>query len=167
MTHQNAKDFFFAYANRQLIGSWIDKALCLKEHISILSLHIVIRRIIFSSSDKFFSTAKSLGLQLFRSFHHGVALGHSKTHQPNASLGHYIHNLAIAQSAFDLVGPCLQLRSQALVASLQAKGHRVLNQLFFVEQLGNIRSRHAFLYNNQVGAGNGKILIIAINAQPG
>ena len=75
--------------------------------------------------------------------------------------------LAIAQSAFDLVGPCLQLRSQALVASLQAKGHRVLNQLFFVEQLGNIRSRHAFLYNNQVGAGNGKILIIAINAQPG
>ena len=90
----------------------------LKKYIGIIRLHIVIRRIIFGSRDKLIRTTKPFFLQLFGCLDHRVALRQSKAQQLHPSLDHHIHDFPIAEATINLVGTCLQLGSQALVASL-------------------------------------------------
>ena len=57
--------------------------------------------------------------------------------------------LLIAHAAVNLVGTCLQLSSQSLPARLHFKGSGIFYQLFFMQQLGDIRRSHAVLDNNK------------------
>ena len=119
------------------------------QHIAVIGLHIRIRRIILRRRHELVSTAKAFCLQLFRSFRHTVAFRYGKAHLFDASLDHNIDNLLIAHAAVDLVGTCLQLSCQSLPARLHFKGSGIFYQLFFMQQLGDIRRSHAVLDNNK------------------
>ena len=149
LRNHHFEHLLLADSHREIIGCRVDKALCLKQHIAVIGLHVRIGCIILRRCHKLISTAKPFGLQLLRSFRHAVAFRYGKAHLFDASLNHNINNLLIAHAAVNLVGTCLQLSSQSLPARLHFKGSGIFYQLFFMQQLGDIRRSHAVLDNNK------------------
>ena len=165
LRNHHFEHLLLADSHREIIGCRVDKALCLKQHIAVICLHVGIGRIILRRCHKLVSTAKSFGLQLLRSFRHAVAFRYGKAHLFDASLNHNINNLLVAHAAVNLIGTCLQLGSQSLPARLHFKGSGIFYQLLFMQQLGDIRRSHAILDNNQARALYGKVLIVALSVK--